>query len=93
MSEARLAMQIVAALELHSDEPGIEARKICRTCHVIQPCPTRAALTSDVTEALKRRDEKVFAAGKLQGRLIQVKPYIPIKSADYTTMVNEKREK
>ena len=89
-------MQIVAALELHGDMPGIEALealKVCRTCHVLQPCPTRAALVSNVTEALKRRDEKVFAAGKLQGRLIQVKPYIPIKSADYTTMVNEKREK
>ena len=93
MSEARLAMQIVAALELHSDEPNMRAHRVCRTCHVLQPCPTRSALTSDVTEALKRRDEKVFAAGKLQGRLIQVKPYIPIKSADYTTMVNEKREK
>lgn len=93
MSEARLAMQIVAALELHSDEPGVKSHRFCRTCHVFQPCPTRAALTSDVTEALKRRDEKVFAAGKLQGRLIQVKPYIPVKKADYTTLVNEKREK
>lgn len=28
MSEARLAMQIVAALDLHSDEPGVKSLRL-----------------------------------------------------------------
>lgn len=40
-----MAGKEVAALDLHGDEPGLLARRVCRTCHVPQPCPTRQALT------------------------------------------------
>ncbi|WP_191565145.1 hypothetical protein [Janibacter melonis] len=56
----RMAGKAVAALDLHGDEPGM-ATRICRTCHVPQPCPTSQVLNDNAVQILEDHDEQVRA--------------------------------
>ncbi|AKU15762.1 hypothetical protein [Luteipulveratus mongoliensis] len=39
-----MAEREVEALAIHGDAPGIRSQRVCRTCNVVQPCPTTQAL-------------------------------------------------